>query len=277
VGPTQVRRIIDTFRDRAMLPIHDGDGVIAGFIGRSSPHAGMDVPKYVNTANTYLYHKREVLFGLWEARELLARGARPVIAEGPFDAIAVTTTGRVRFAGIAPCGTTLTSEQIAALGRFCDLRATGVLVAFDADLAGRKAAVAVYHLLRRHTGQVTAVILPCDQDPAEILSKHGGDALVRTLTDSACPLAGLVVDAEVDRWKRWLSYAEGQINALRAAAPVIAAMPPCQVSRQVVRLAHRLDLDYAMVTEAVTDALTSVTAETPTDRSPRRACSSQRV
>ena len=66
----------------------------------------------------------------------------------------------------------------------------------------------------------------------------------------------------VDRWSRWLEYPEGQINALRATAPVIAAMPVPHVARQVARLAHRLGLDYATVTEAVTEALPQVIAKT---------------
>ena len=76
----------------------------------------------------------------------------------------------------------------------------------------------------------------------------------------------------MDRWSRWLGFAEGQINALRATAPVIAAMPPAHVARQVARLADRLGLDYATVTEAVTEALPQVVAKTaaarPGERTP---------
>jgi len=68
----------------------------------------------------------------------------------------------------------------------------------------------------------------------------------------------MVIDSEVDRWSRRLPYAEGQIHALRAAARLIAAMPPSHVARQVARLADRLDLDHTLVTRAVTDALAEV-------------------
>jgi DNA primase len=247
--------LIDTFRDRAMLPIYGRDGVIAGFIGRAPGQAGPGVPKYLNSPATSLYRKRETLFGLWEARDLLARGARPVIAEGPFDALAVTIAGAGRFAGVAPCGTALTGEQIAALAEGCDLRAAGVLVAFDPDPAGRKAAVTAYHLLTPHTDVMAAAVLPGGTDPAKIMADRGATALAYVLTQNTCPLADLVIDAEVDSWSRWLGYAEGQINALRAAAPLIAAMPPAHVARQVARLARRLGLDSATVTGAVTAAL----------------------
>ncbi len=83
------------------------------------------------------------------------------------------------------------------------------------------------------------------------------------------PLADLVIDAEVDKWRRWLRHAEGRINALRAAAPLVAAMPPEHVARQVARLAERLDLEYAIVTGAVTDALPQVIANAGGDRNLR--------
>lgn len=250
--------LVDTFRDRAMLPIRDSDGAIVAFIGRAPDRARPSVPKYFNSPRTVLYSKREVLFGLWEARGLFADGARPVLVEGPLDVIAVTAAGSDRFAGVAPCGTALTGEHVAALGRLCDLQATGVIVAFDPDQAGRKAAVAAYHLLSSVTGGVAWASAVSGQDPADLLRDEGPAALADVLAERTCPLADLVVDAQVDGWRRWLCYPEGQFNALRAAAPVIAAMPPGHVARQVARLSGRLGLDHPTVTEAVTDALTGL-------------------
>lgn len=143
------------------------------------------------------------------------------------------------------------------------LRATGVLVAFDPDQAGRRAAIKAYHLLSSLTDTVLIVTLPSGQDPAQILHDRGATALAVALAEQSRPLADLVIDAEVDRWSRWLVYAEGRINALHAAAPVIARMPPAHVARQVARLARRLDLDYPTVTEAVTDALSDARAGPP--------------
>ena len=253
--------LIDTFRDRAILPIRSADGTVAAFIGRAPEDAGPDVPKYVNSPRTCLYHKGETLFGLWEARQAIAAGARPVIVEGPFDAIAVTTACTGRCAGVAPCGTALTAEQVRTLSQVADLGSTGVLVAFDSDTAGRRAAIRAYHLLTPYTHEVSAIVLPAGQDPAQVFTEHGPSALAEIATHPH-PLADLVTDAMVDRWSRWLEYPEGQINALRATAPVIAAMPVPHVARQVARLAHRLGLDYATVTEAVTDALPQVIAKT---------------
>jgi DNA primase len=251
--------LTDAFRDRAILPIRLANGPVAGFIGRAAENARPGVPKYLNSVRTSLYDKGKVLFGLWEALRALAAGAQPVIVEGPFDAIAVTTACRARFTGVAPCGTALTDRQLTTLSQVVDLRKRGVLVAFDSDRAGLRAAVRSYHLLRPFTGKTSVALLPPGRDPAQILKERGPTALGEVLSHVR-PLADLVIDAEVARWSRWLAHPEGQINALRAAAPIIAAMPPDHVGRQVARLAERLNLDHTIVTEAVTDALPGVLA-----------------
>ncbi len=262
--------LIDTFRDRTTLPVHSTDGRVAAFIGRAPEDAGPGVPKYINSPRTCLYQKGETLFGLWEARQVIAAGARPVIVEGPFDAIAVTTACAGRCAGVAPCGTALTADQVRTLSQVADLGSTGVLIAFDSDTAGQRAAIHAYHLLTPYAHEVSAMVLPAGQDPAQVFTEHGPGALAG-IAAHPHPLADLVTDAIVDRWSRWLEYPEGQINALRATAPVIAAMPVPHVARQVARLAHRLGLDCATVTEAVTDELPQVIAKTGTTSPGERA------
>src|SRR5262249_36102587 len=117
-----------------------------------------------------------------------------------------------------------------------------------------------YHLLIPYTHELSTMVLPAGQDPAQVFTEPGPRALAGIATDTH-PLADLVTDAMVDKWGRWLEYPEGQINALRATAPVIAAIPVPHVARQVARLAHRLGLDHATVTEAVTDVLPEVIAK----------------
>jgi DNA primase len=258
--------LIDTFRDRAMLPIRSTAGTIIAFIGRASDHAGPGTPKYLNSPASASYDKGEVLFGLWEARDALASGARPVIVEGPLDAIAVTAAGQGRYAGLAACGTALTARQAAVLGQAADLRAVGVMVAFDPDEAGRRAAVRAYHLLVPLTEKLAAVTFPAGQDPAQILADSGPGALGEALARRTRPLPDLIINAELRRWtRRRLRDVEGQIGALRAAAPLIAAMPPAHAGRQVARLAAVLRLDHGTVTEAVTDALSALVTDQASD------------
>jgi DNA primase len=242
--------LVDFFRDRAMFGIHWPDGTVAGFTGRARP-AGAQ-PVYLNSRTTGLYRKGSLLFGLYEGRRALAAGARPVLVEGPLDAIAVSAAGP--YAGVSPCGTALTAAQVALLARTSDLRRAGVVVAFDADRAGRRAAVRAFHLLRGVTDHAVAAVLPAGQDPAGFRREHGGRALARRL-DASVPLADLVVDETVAPFERWLVFPDGKFAALHAAAPLIAGLPSGQVARQVARVAAQLGLCYAEVTDAVTGAL----------------------
>ena len=242
--------LVDFFRDRAMFGIRWPDGTLAGFTGRARP--GGPPPAYLNSRTTGLYRKSSLLFGLYEGRRALAAGARPVLVEGPLDAIAVSAAGR--YAGVSPCGTALTPAQVTLLARTSDLRRAGVVAAFDADPAGRRAAARAFHLLRAVTDYPVALVLPAGQDPAGFRREHGGRALARRL-DASVPLADLVVDEAVAPYERWLEFLDGKFAALHAAAPLVAGLPSGQVARQVARLAGRLGLDYAEVTEAVTGAL----------------------
>jgi DNA primase catalytic core len=213
--------LIDHFRDRVMLAICDEHETIAGFIGRARPDAAPAVPKYLNTPQTAAYTKGDLLFGLHEGRGQLASGAVPVIVEGPFDAIAVSAADPARHTGLAPCGTALTRNQVAALARVADLRQTGVLVALDGDRAGRDGALRAYEILLAHTSMPTAAILPAGSDPAKILQNSGAAALSNAL-QHAWPLARIVIDAHLDGWARQLDFVEGQLNAMRSAAALIA-------------------------------------------------------
>jgi len=268
--------LIDVFRDRAVFPIRSTTGSVTGFIGRARDARIAGAPKYLNTPRTCLYDKSRLLFGLYEARAALAAGARPVIVEGPFDAIAVTAAGEQRFAGVGTCGTAVTAQHIAGLAQVTDLRAVGAIAGFDPDFAGRRAAVRAYHLLRTFTDKLDAADLEDGQDPAHIFESQGPTALAETLVGRTRPLADVVVDNEVERWSRWMCYPEGQVHALRAAARLIVAMPPSHVGRQVSRLASGLGFDHAVVTEAVTDALTEYVAGTGAACSPRSRTRSPR-
>jgi hypothetical protein len=208
--------------------------VIAGFTGRAGPSAGPKVPRYLNSPRTAAYVKGDLLFGLHEARAGLARGAVPVIVEGPFDAIAVTLADPRRYAGLAPCGTALTTAQVAALASACDLGEAGVLVALDGDRAGREAAVRAYGVLSAVTGNPVAVMLPSGRDPADILQADGAAALGAVFVQRAEPLARVVIDAHLDQWSARLGEAEGQLGALRSAASLIASMLPPGTADQVL-------------------------------------------
>ena len=224
-----------------MLPVHDERGNIAGFLGRARPGAGPEVPKYLNSPETSSYQKGSLLFGLHQARDLLARGATPVIVEGPFDAIAVTMADPGRHAGLAPCGTALTSKQAAILAQAADLGSTGVLVAFDDDPAGRKAAVRAYDILRTVSSRLQSAVLS-GKDPAEILQTEGPAALRTVLRDQVQPLSAVVIDAHLAPWERRLQDPEGPLLAMRSTAAVIAGLLPAGSAEAIRQITGNREL-----------------------------------
>lgn len=240
--------LIDHFRDRVMLPVRNEHGELAGFIGRAHPDAGPNVPKYLNSPETAVYKKGELLFGLHHARRHLARGATPVIVEGPFDAIAVSIADHGRHAGLAPCGTALTSQHATVLSHAADLSRTEILVAFDPDTAGRKAAIRAHGILLPLADKLQSALLG-GKDPAEILQQDGPNALRHVLRERTQPLSALVIDASIEEWGRRLDDPEGPLLAMRSTAALIAALLPPQpigdliytaVGRDLIQTARRL-------------------------------------
>jgi DNA primase len=244
--------LIDHFHDRIMLPLHNEHGRLVGFIGRARPDAGPAVPKYLNSPETVAYTKGAVLFGLHEARSHIARGATPVIVEGPFDAIAVTAAGDGQYAGLSPCGTALTTRQVSALARLTDLRQRGVLLALDGDPAGRRGTIKAYEILIAVTGKLTAAILPPGRDPAQLLQAGGAPALANALSHTS-PLARIVIDAHLDRWAGLTDHMEVQLNAMRSAAQLIASLLPPETISQI----HHITGGRALAT--LDDTLHSIT------------------
>jgi DNA primase len=233
--------LIDRFRDRVMLPVHDEHGRLAGFIGRAHPDVGPDVPKYLNSPETAGYKKGSLLFGLHRARTAFAQGALPVIVEGPFDAMAVNLADPGGHIGLAPCGTALTSQQASLLSQAADLHRTGILVAFDGDAAGRKAAARAYGMLRPHTWKLQSALLNA-KDPAQIMQQDGSAALRTILRQHREPLAVVVIDIHLEAWERHLGYIEGRYRAMQSAASLIAGLLPTEIASHVHEFTEGRDL-----------------------------------
>ena len=200
-----------------------------------------EVPKYLNSPETGSYQKGSLLFGLHQARDLLARGATPVIVEGPFDAIAVTVADPGRHAGLAPCGTALTSKQAAILAQAADLGSTGVLVAFDDDQAGRKAAVRAYDILRTVSGRLQSAVLS-GKDPAEILQAQRPGGSADGSPGPGAPLSAVVIDAHLAPWERRLQDPEGPLLAMRSTATVIAGLLPAGSAEAIRQITGNREL-----------------------------------
>ncbi|MGQ0844382.1 MAG: MobF family relaxase [Sporichthyaceae bacterium] len=244
--------LIDRMRDRLVLPICDDVGPVA-FIGRIEQE-GHAAPSWLNTAETPLYRKGSMLYGLAENGDALRAGATPVLVEGPIDAAAVTAAGDGRYVGVAPLGTALTAEQAAALRELVGNNRSTV-VGFDNDDAGRRAAVRAYDLFAgTQAAQLRRLDLPGGADPAEVLANEGPTSL-RDRLHAATPLIDHVVESKIEKWSAQMQWAEGRVAALREVAPLIAALPAEAATRQIGRIMARLDLPHETVLDAVVEAL----------------------
>jgi DNA primase catalytic core len=228
-------RVIDQFRDRLVFPIKDtnpdGDPEILGWIGRRNPaHDGNDResrnagPKYLNTAETDLFRKGDVLYGLTEATPALADGAAVVLVEGPMDAIAVTLAGNGDFVGVAPLGTAFTDTQADKLRPHIGGSRPNPIVATDADAAGQKAAHRAFWQLTARGANPQHLVVADGKDPAEMRQTAGPEAL-RTALSSPTDLAGAVITARLSEYTDRLNTVEGGVLAARRAAEIIAALP----------------------------------------------------
>lgn len=233
-------RLIDVFRDRVVFPIRNPAGHVVAFIGRASDRcveADPQLPKYLNTHESPLYHKDRVLFGVAEQEERIRASWRPVLVEGPADAIATwlsySRSGASGAVAVAPCGTALSGVQARILNAMPG-SGDGIVVAFDGDPAGRKAAVAAFDLLRRPQGRrrLLAAEFPAGADPAEMITRPNGRAQLRAaLRHQTRPLVFAIVDHHLNRMlarsPQLLDDIGGRYDAARLLAPrVLDAIDP---------------------------------------------------
>lgn len=239
------RGMIDRFRGRVLFPILDraGQGVVA-FGGRLlpgvAPQAGpADAPKYINSAESAVYKKSEILYGLgWARSEIVRRGAALVV-EGYMDVIGLHLVG-ARHA-VATCGTALTADHLRQLERF----APRVVLALDADDAGFAAAERARGLAEEvGIREVTVLELPAGQDPADLAAAGGAqavdDALKAAKTALGFQLEHLLRDIDVET-------PEAQAEAYRRTFPVLERIGDrflrYRYIRDVVAPAVRLSAD----------------------------------
>jgi len=212
-------RLIDRFRDRLTFPVHDPAGRVLGFTARDLS-GDPDTPKYLNTPETRVYRKGEVLYGLGPQLQNPPAGDRaPVVVtvEGPTDAIAVATmaqetAGNTPVYAASPCGTALTDRQLHQLHQ--QLPDANLAVAFDGDTAGRRAFTRTYPLLRSWPGRRYGIELPDGRDPAELLAEHGPAAGLAELAGRAKPAARmaaallieqLIEQGRITRPREWVA------------------------------------------------------------------------
>ena len=213
------RGIYDRFRGRLVWPIRDTSGDVVGF-GARKLYDDDDGPKYLNTPETPLYKKSQVLYGIDLARREIAKRKQAVIVEGYTDVMAAHLSG-VETA-VATCGTSFGTDHISVLRRLLmdDGVFTGeVVFTFDGDAAGQKAAQRAFGEDQRFTAQTFVAVEPNGMDPCDLRIAKGPEA-VQELVKAKVPLFEFAIRTELKGHD--LDHAEGRVAGLRAAAPVIA-------------------------------------------------------
>lgn len=210
---------IDRFRGRLIWPIRDITGEVIGFGARKLRDDDQG-PKYLNTPETPLYRKSQVLYGIDLAKKEIARTGRAVVVEGYTDVMACHLAGVTT--AIATCGTAFAGEHIKILRRLLmDNSTAEVVFTFDGDEAGQKAALRAFEDDQKFAAETSIAITPGGMDPCELRLAEG-DPAVQRLIDGRTPLFAFALRSIVARYN--LDTDEGRVAAVDAAVPVVAAI-----------------------------------------------------
>ncbi|MFF2408913.1 DNA primase [Streptomyces sp. NPDC058092] len=236
---------IDRFRGRLMWPISDTSGEVVGF-GARKLRDDDNGPKYLNTPETAIYKKSQVLYGIDLAKKDIAKASRAVVVEGYTDVMACHLAGVTT--AIATCGTAFGGDHIKILRRLLmDNGSARVIFTFDGDAAGQKAALRAFEDDQKFAAETYIAIAPDNMDPCDLrLAK--GDEAVRDLVEPRTPLFEFALRQIVGRYD--LETPAGRAAALDEAAPVVAKIKTGSVQREVaVQLAGFvgiLDQEYVV-------------------------------
>ena len=229
--------LTDKFRERVMFPIHSVSGRVIAFSGRT---LRSDNPaKYVNSPDTPIYTKSNILFGIWFAKSEIAKMDKCIVVEGNVDLVMLHQLG-IRNV-VAPCGTSFTEQQIRLIRKFTD----NVTLMFDGDGAGIHAALRAIDMILKEGMNVSVVRLPAEDDPDSFARKHTLEEYQNYLKEHEQDFLAfkseiLLADAGNDPLKR--------ANLINDIADTIALIPDqVKASVFVNAAAQQFDVDSEVI------------------------------
>jgi DNA primase len=238
----QSGKLYDRFRRRVMFPITNESGKIVAFGGRA---LGDDLPKYLNSPETPIYSKSNVLYHLDRAKEALRQRDFAVLVEGYMDAIAVALAGISNV--VASCGTSLTEPQVKLLNRFT----RRIIVNYDPDTAGQAATERSLTILLEQGAEVRVLALPGGKDPDSFIRAEGAAAYAKLLNEAPPYVDYLISRAE----KMGLTTAEGKLRAVNFLMPYVQRIPDRILrSEWATRIAQRLRIEEPVLRESMRKA-----------------------
>jgi DNA primase len=212
----------DFFRGRLLWPIRDSGRQVVGFGARRIFDDDRIPAKYINTPETVLYKKSQVLYGLDLARQQIGKKSQAVVVEGYTDVMAAHLSGVDT--AVASCGTAFGDDHARLLQRLMGNHGVfqgEVIFTFDGDAAGHAAALKVFSGDQNFSAQTYVAVEPTGLDPCDLRLQHG-EAAVRELVARRVPLYRFVMNNVLSQYD--LDRADGRLSALRAAAPLVGSI-----------------------------------------------------
>ncbi|MEY4313534.1 MAG: hypothetical protein RIS93_114 [Actinomycetota bacterium] len=243
--------MIDRYRNRLIWPVKDISGDVVGFGARKLATDEVDTgPKYLNSPETPVYKKNQILYGLDMAKKEIAKNRQVVIVEGYTDVMAAHLAGVST--AVATCGTAFGDEHIRIIRRLlmdADAFRGEVIFTFDGDAAGQKAALRAFEDDQKFVAQTFVAVEPNGMDPCELRQAHGDDA-VRNLIARRVPLFEFAIKSVIANYD--ITSAEGRVNALNQVSPLIGKIRDASLRPEYVRLlAGWLGMEVDIVSAAV--------------------------
>jgi DNA primase len=227
--------MIDRYRNRLIWPVKDISGDIVGFGARKLASDEKDQgPKYLNTSETPIYKKSQILYGLDMAKKEIAKKRQVVIVEGYTDVMAAHLAGITT--AVATCGTAFGDEHIRIIRRLLmddDAFRGEVIFTFDGDAAGQKAALRAFDDDQKFVAQTFVAVEPTGKDPCE-LRQSGGDVAVRDLIARRVPLFEFAMRSVIKNYN--IDTAEGRVSALNQVAPLVGRIRDASLRPEYIRL-----------------------------------------
>jgi DNA primase len=243
------RGTYDRFRGRLVWPIKDLSGDVVGF-GARKLYDDDDGPKYLNTPETPIYKKSQVLYGLDLARKEIAKRQQVVVVEGYTDVMACHLAGITT--AVATCGTAFGQDHIKVLRRLLldsENANSEVVFTFDGDAAGRKAALRAFEDDQKFVAKTFVAVEPNGLDPCDLRMQSGDEALAHLIATKV-PMFEFAIKSTLKELD--LNTAEGRVNGLNICAPIIAAIKDPALKPEYTRmLAGWLGMDMNTVADAV--------------------------
>ncbi len=228
--------IYDRFRNRVMFPISNERGQVIGFGGRVLDDSQ---PKYLNSPETAIFNKRNILFGLNLAYSHIKSAGYAIVMEGYMDVITAHNYGVKNV--VASLGTSFTVEQCKKLLKY----APEIIFAYDSDAAGQNATIRALSIVKKSGAQVRVIAIPDGKDPDEFIRKHGQKAFL-ALVDAAKPL----LDYQVERALSEFDYStlEGKVAVVAQVVPILAATENAvEVNAFIAHIAQKLGIDESAI------------------------------